>query len=92
MRRIAPCLFVSSKGSLIALAASDLLDLTGPASVALLVGAAIILNYWWAVPLIAETLEIPATGVWMARGVVFALVACWLVHAWPRLQGRLRKV
>jgi hypothetical protein len=94
---IAPGLYLwialcSATSYLITTVAVRVLGLTGPASLALLAAVAILLYYWWAVPLIAETLQVPAAGVWIARGAAFAVVACWLAHAWPKLQGRLRKV
>lgn len=62
------------------------LGLTGPVSLSLLAASAIVLYYWWAVPLIAEALDVPAAGVLAGRGAAFALVAYWLVRTWPHLR------
>lgn len=62
------------------------LGLTGPFSLALLAATAVVLYYWWAVPLIVESLGVPEAGVFVGRGMALALVAFWLVHTWPLLR------
>ena len=68
------------------------LGLTDPVALALLAALAVALYYWWTVPLIAESLDVPATGVLVGRGAALALVAYWLVQTWPRLRDDRRKV
>jgi hypothetical protein len=68
------------------------LNLTRPVSLALLVASSVALYYWWAAPLIAESLYVPAACAFLGRGPALALVAFWLVRAWPLLQAERRQV
>ena len=65
------------------------LGLTGPVSLALLAALAVVLYYWWAAPLIAELLYVPPAGMFVAA---LALVAFWLVRAWPHLKANRSRV
>jgi hypothetical protein len=68
-------------GSYVATAAVvRVFGLTGPVSLALLAATAIALYYWWAVLLIAESLDMPSAGVLVGRGAALSLVAYWLVR------------
>lgn len=60
------------------------LGLTGPVSLALLAASSIMLYYWWAVPLIADSLNLAPASVPVGRGAALALVALWLLRAWLR--------
>ncbi len=64
-----------------------LFNLTSPVSCALLAALSVGLYYWWAAPLIVETLHLPATAGLVLRGTMLALVAFWLVRARPDLQS-----
>ena len=68
------------------------LGLTGPVSLALLAALAVALYYWWAAPLIAGLLFVPPAGAFVARGAALALVAFWLVRAWPHLKANRSRV
>lgn len=68
------------------------LGLTGPVSLALLAASAVALYYWWAAPLIAESLYLPPLGGLVGRGAALALVAFWLMHTWPLLQAKRSEV
>lgn len=61
-------------------------------SLAILVAAAVGLYYWWAAPRVAGALGVPETGPVLLRSAMLALVAVWLVHAWPRLRSDRGKV
>ncbi|HET6574410.1 MAG TPA: hypothetical protein VFG68_12455 [Fimbriiglobus sp.] len=79
-----------SAGSyLVAMVVVRAFGLTRPVGLALLAASAVALYYWWAAPLIAGLLGVPAV---VGRAAALALVAVWLVRAWPRLRAGRGKV
>ena len=68
------------------------LGLTRPVSLAMLAASAVATYYWWAAPLISESLHVPVAWTFVGRGAALALVAFWMVRTWPYLQSDRRVV